>query len=123
MGFHGECGRGWSARCAASKGPKCRCRCGGANHGRLAQAGPSQTTRDANFTIEKVTDGYIAIRDLGPWDRHMSVTNDAEGVVERLASRLGNRRLFYYDSGGRLDELVVRDGRFVGFAPGGPVNA
>ena len=28
-----ECGKGWSKRCAAAKGTKCTCRCGGENHG------------------------------------------------------------------------------------------
>ncbi len=28
-----ECSRGWSARCARSKGPRCKCRCNGYNHG------------------------------------------------------------------------------------------
>lgn len=29
-----QCGKGWSDRCARSKGKSCRCRCGGANHGK-----------------------------------------------------------------------------------------
>lgn len=32
-----ECGKGWTNRCAAAKGKKCRCRCGGANHGATRQ--------------------------------------------------------------------------------------
>jgi hypothetical protein len=27
-------------------------------------------------------------------------------------------RIFYFDSSGDLDELLVKDGRFAGFAPG-----
>lgn len=27
------CSKGWGARCPASKGPRCKCRCGGHNHG------------------------------------------------------------------------------------------
>lgn len=27
------CSKGWGARCARATGPKCRCACGGANHG------------------------------------------------------------------------------------------
>lgn len=51
----------------------------------------------------------------------MSVTNDAERVVEELFN-IGlldnNRQLFYYDSVGDLDELV-HDGRdFTGFKLG-----
>jgi len=63
----------------------------------------------------------LVIRDVGPWDQHPTVTNDAEAVVMALASQgyLPNgRRLFYYDSEGALDEILVKDGQFVGFAPG-----
>lgn len=31
-----ECGKGWAKRCANSKGKKCRCSCGGENHGNPA---------------------------------------------------------------------------------------
>jgi hypothetical protein len=30
-----ECSKGWAKRCAASRGARCRCRCGGQNHGEL----------------------------------------------------------------------------------------
>ena len=62
----------------------------------------------------------LVIRDVGPWDQHLSVTNDAERVVEELVQRgklPPGRRLFYYDSEGQLDEIVVRAGRFAGFRP------
>jgi len=72
----------------------------------------------ARFDIVKETEEYIIIQDLGPWDVHYTVTNDAEQVVKRLASHLAGRRLFYMDSAGETDELLVRDGEFVGFAPG-----
>lgn len=29
-----KCGKGWSERCAASKGKQCKCACGGRNHGK-----------------------------------------------------------------------------------------
>lgn len=32
------CSKGWSTRCALSKGRKCRCRCGGHNHGVAVRA-------------------------------------------------------------------------------------
>lgn len=75
--------------------------------------------RQANFEIVSVDDKFVTIRDIGPWDRHPSVTNDAEGVVERIVAMniLGDRRLRYYDSEDCLDELVVKDGQFAGFAP------
>ena len=63
----------------------------------------------------------VLIRDLGPWSKHPTVTNAAEQVVAELLPTLRGRRLYYFDSNGELDELVVRDGRFAGFAPGGPI--
>jgi hypothetical protein len=63
----------------------------------------------------------LVIQDVGPWDQHLTVTNDAEGVVERLVESgelSPGRRLFCIDSNGDKDELVVKDGRFAGFAPG-----
>jgi hypothetical protein len=27
------CSKGWGARCAVAKGKRCRCKCGGENHG------------------------------------------------------------------------------------------
>ena len=77
--------------------------------------------RKANFDVlENIPGNPLVIRDIGPWDKHLSVTNDAEGVVELLVkSGLldNNRRLFYYDTNNNLDELVIKDEKFAGFAP------
>lgn len=73
----------------------------------------------ASYRIEEQTDEKVVIRDVGR--DCMSVTNDAEAVVRDLQRNgmLDGRRLFYYDSDGRLDELK-HDGKgiFRGFAPG-----
>lgn len=66
---------------------------------------------------------FIIIRDIGPWDKYPSVTNGAEDVVESLVRSgrlLPGWRLFYYDTEGILDELLVKDGKFAGFKAGGP---
>ncbi len=47
--------------------------------------------------IEDLPGKPLLINDLGPWDEHLSVTNDAENVAA---------------------ELIQHDGRFLGFAPG-----
>ncbi len=63
----------------------------------------------------------LVIRDVGPWDRHPSVTNDADAVVAELAESgllPSGRRLFYFDSEGQKDELIHEGGRFIRFAPG-----
>jgi len=76
--------------------------------------------RRANYEILKDEPDMLLIRDIGPWTEHPTVTNDAEGVVEDLAKQgrmPAGRRLVYYDSEGELDEILVKDGKFVGFAP------
>lgn len=73
-----------------------------------------------NFRTWWETADYILIRDLGPWDQFLSITNGAEWVVQQLAPRLGNRKLYYIDSDGETSQLLVHDGRFAGFAPGSP---
>ena len=76
----------------------------------------------ARFRIENDSPGSLVIRDLGPWEYCLSVTNDAEAVVEDLVKtgRLKTgQKLLYYDSTGALDELVVQDGKFAGFNLGG----
>jgi hypothetical protein len=72
----------------------------------------------ARFDIIQKTENYIVIQDLGPWDVHLTITNDAENVVKALVPYLDKRRLYYIDSEGEMDELLVEDGKFVGFAPG-----
>lgn len=69
------------------------------------------------FEIVEQAEDCVVIRDVGPWDRHPTVTNAAEEVVAALAPMLRGRRLEYYDSEGNRDQLLVRDGRFAGFAP------
>jgi hypothetical protein len=71
----------------------------------------------AQYDLVVATDLHILIRDR---DQGRSVTNDADNVVRRIDDQLGGigkRRLFYRDTMGRFDELIVRDGRFLGFAP------
>jgi len=78
----------------------------------------------ANFIIVKgsvVDDSPLIIRDMGPWDKCYTVTNDVERVIDRLIDLEllpKGRRLFYYDSEGQLDEIVLENGRFLRFAPG-----
>lgn len=74
----------------------------------------------AIYRIEEQTDDRLVIRDIGH-KYCMTVTNDAQAVVQDLHRNgiLGNRKLFYYDSEGELDELIHDGhGMFQGFAPG-----
>jgi hypothetical protein len=76
----------------------------------------------ANYRILEDEPGKpLLIQDMGPWDVHASVTNDADLVVAELsqAGKLpAGRRLFYIDSDGQKDELLHQAGRFLGFSPG-----
>jgi len=79
-------------------------------------------TRQANYDI--VADpigGALVIRDVGPWDKFMTITNAAEEVVAELIvkGRLApGRRLLYFDSEGELTELLIKQGKFIGFKTG-----
>jgi len=60
----------------------------------------------------------LYIRDVGPWDRFPTVTNDAEAVVDYLRAHnlvWQGRRLIYCDSDGHWDEILLKDGSFSGF--------
>lgn len=100
-----ECGKGWSNRCAAAKSKACRCKCGGANHGGDYRTRDRNGTNGAEWSVVlDHEDGYV-IRDVGHTTGR-SITNDLEAVVAKIGPRLGNRRLYYFDSDGRLDEII-----------------
>jgi len=67
----------------------------------------------SSFSITEIKDDRVIILDNNMGGK--SVTNDAENVVEYLYSVYGNRRIFYIDSEGILDELRHTNGEFVGF--------
>jgi hypothetical protein len=72
----------------------------------------------ANYTVVSDDSKALVLRDVGPWDRHPTVTNDVEAVVADLVrgGRLpAGKRLFYFDTQGECDEILVFDGRFGGF--------
>lgn len=73
--------------------------------------------RKPHYEIVSEDQDCVLIKDLGPWSQHPTVTNAAEEVVEQLVPMLNGRRLEYYDSEGQRDQLLVKDGKFAGFAP------
>lgn len=80
--------------------------------------------RPAIYKTVKVdnSQGRVWIADCGgPLD--LSVTNDAEGVVERINRRFPGYRIFYRDSMGNWDELLHDADRFRGFAPARDIAA
>lgn len=68
----------------------------------------------SDYRIQKVEYNTVYFVDLNLGN--MSVTNDAEQVVEELHKQYPNHRLVYKDSGGIWDELLHDEGEFKGFA-------
>jgi hypothetical protein len=61
----------------------------------------------------------VLLTDTGwPWDRHFTITNDAENVVADLTKQgiINNTiQVIYYDSENVLTELLHENGEFKGF--------
>ena len=80
----------------------------------------------ARYHVLHATAAAVVTKDVGPWTRNPTVTNDAEHVVSELRARgefaddnpHGARtRLFYFDSEGNFDEIVMGpSGHFLAFA-------
>lgn len=76
-------------------------------------------SRSAQFKIIHNFAHVLVIKDIGPWDRYLTVTNDAESVVKRLVAAghlTCGQQLVCIDSEGEADQLLVKDGKFSGFA-------
>ena len=74
----------------------------------------------ASHLLPSVKYGLV-IRDVGPWDKYATITNDVRHVVRKLVMEGlldPGDRLFYYDSEGQLDEIVIKDGEFWRIKPG-----
>ena len=72
----------------------------------------------SKFVIEQNTPEFMYIIDTGIV--HKSVTNDVVAVLSFLSENheLENRRLFYKDTHGRIDEILHQNGTFKGFSLG-----
>lgn len=72
--------------------------------------------------VEAETNKFeFVVRDVGPWDQYKTITNGAEQFVanlEAMGELYAGRRVFYYDSEGYRDEIVLKRGKFAGFKPG-----
>jgi hypothetical protein len=62
---------------------------------------------------------FIYLEDSGH-NQFKTVTNDAEYILSRLNEEygIGNKRIFYKDSSGEIDEIVHKNGIFAGFGHG-----
>lgn len=74
------------------------------------------TKRRSQYSVVNFSTERITIRDE---NGDVSVTNDAELVVMELLALYGNRRIFYFDSLGNLDELCHDGTKFTHFAQTG----
>ncbi len=72
----------------------------------------------SKFTVNFVTDMAVYITDDCNQYQCMSVTNDAEQVVEFLYKQFGDKQIFYKDTEGMWDELIHEKGVFKTFSPG-----
>lgn len=78
-------------------------------------------SRNPNYTILALNPDHVRIRDVGPWDKHLTVTNGAEHVVLELHKQgklPPGTLLTCIDSEG--DEDILRHdgaGNFLGFGP------
>jgi hypothetical protein len=73
--------------------------------------------RKSNYEVVAQDAKHVLIRDVGPWDQYLTVTNAAEEVVAELEPILKGRRLEYIDSAGRCAVLRIVNGKFAGFDP------
>lgn len=74
----------------------------------------------AGYSVVMVSDLYVLISDNQHPGKE-TLTKSAKQVIadlERNIGKLGGRRLFYRDSVNRYDEILHKDGKLCGFAPG-----
>lgn len=66
-------------------------------------------SRHASWEVVDDHPTHLVVQDVGFHDRQLTITNDAEWVVEQLTGKLlepPGKRLFVYDSLGDLDEFI-----------------
>lgn len=62
----------------------------------------------ANYNVILQVRDFVLIKDLGPHDQYLTITNGAESVVRELVSNgkiQSGQRLFYLDSEGEMSEI------------------
>ena len=88
---------------------------------RKAEEGAGLFDNHAEFIIEAETPEYIFIVDSGHGSGKKTITNDAQYVVSALYDLIDNfqnKRIFYFDSGGCIDEIIHNGNRFIQFKAG-----
>jgi hypothetical protein len=72
----------------------------------------------SNYIIQHEDDNTILLHDIGPWDIYLTITNDAENVVNDLTQEQRRKKVAYIDSDGLLTRLLIKDGKFEAFGLG-----
>lgn len=81
---------------------------------------PNILRSKATFELLLTSDTLVLLVDL---DQGASVTNDAEAVVSLVSAEIGGigrRRVYYRDTLGGFNELMISRERFIGFKPATP---
>ena len=81
----------------------------------------AEVGKRSNYKILHKDERVLLLKDVGPWDTYLTITNDAERVVSEILAMedLGNRRLEYIDSEGDRIRILIKDGKFDRFAEAG----
>lgn len=68
-------------------------------------------SKHANWEIISVNHGgLVVIKDVGPWDSHLTITNDAEYVYDTISKLYPGYEIHYFDSDEELTRLFMKDG-------------
>ena len=98
-------------------GPVCR-----GHHGIDGNGGQVDMFENhAVFSIMEETDCFLYIIDCGNHSECKTVTNDVGFVLSELSNsidKFDNKRLFYKDSYGNIDEIIHSGKTFIGFKSG-----
>lgn len=68
--------------------------------------------RHANWDVISVNhdEKRVVLKDVGPWDSHLTITNDAEYVYEWINRWVPGYEIQYFDSDEELTRLFMKDG-------------
>ena len=75
-------------------------------------------TKRSNYKIASSDCSTVILRDVGPHDKYLTVTNDAENVVRDIHRKgllSSSQDLYYFDTEGELTELIYENGKFSRF--------
>lgn len=106
-----QCGKGWALRCARSCGKKCRCRCGGRNHGSAyreqVELGIPKKVYDVAKCIPAVRDGtllrFVRSPDRSSGEAYTGVLVDGVPLPHRIVRHSPTGFEFGYGGSGPAD--------------------